>query len=368
MLKLKLKLKLIPRPGRTLLAISLLSPLSHAADVPAAAGHYLTLYAAPGVPQDDDPYSWSTAGGKLLAKGVTKADGRAYVMGEEGEDTYILKTVSMRWQLKVPAACWQGAPDAFQQCMQLTRTTSRHDEEQDARTLAEQQKEVKMQARIAAYAVAARANDDALAWLGRLPPSWTIESYGTRLLGSGDKIAAQIGNALKDGGPDARQFVCRAPVDYGSVPDQAAVEAWMALPSDVRKVRSGSAWDALVAAGEKGNWMARLELYYALSSVNVSELSLLEQYRIVQLMEWLHKKQVGGLYGYFSAGMPVTPGNLPSATWRKQEQASLYAAMLGSYEDQNSRGSVLQTDPDPALADAGRKMLACAKAAMPDRY
>ncbi len=133
---LKLKLKLIPRPGRTLLAISLLSPLSHAADVPAAAGHYLTLYAAPGVPQDDDPYTWSTAGGKQLTKGVTKADGRAYVKGEEGEDTYMLKTVSMRWQLKVPAACWQGAPDAFQQCMQLTRTTSRHDEEQDARKLA----------------------------------------------------------------------------------------------------------------------------------------------------------------------------------------------------------------------------------------
>jgi hypothetical protein len=42
--------------------------------------------------------------------------------------------------------------------------------------------------------------------------------------------------------------------------------------------------------------------------------------------------------------------------------------MLGSYEDQNSRGSVLQTNPDSALAEAGRKMLACAKAAMPQRY
>ncbi|MGK5064927.1 hypothetical protein [Janthinobacterium sp. LB3P112] len=353
--------------GRTLLTLSLLSPLSQAADVPAATGHYLTLYAVPGVPQDDDPYAWSTAGGKQLTKGVTKADGRAYVKGEEGEENYILKTVSMRWQLKVPAQCWQSAPEAFQQCMQLAKTTSRHDEEQDARKLAGQQKEVKMQARIAAYAVAARANDDALAWLGRLPSSWTIESYGTRLLRSGDKIAKQIGDALKDGGPDARQFVCRAPDDYGPVPDQAAVDAWIGAPRDVRKVRSGPAWDALVAAGEKGNWMARLELYYALSSVNVSELSLLEQYRIVQLMEWLHKKQIGGLYSYFSIGMPVTPGNLPSATWRKQDQASLYAAMLGSYDDQNSRGSVLQTDPDPALAEAGRKMLACAQAAMPQR-
>lgn len=356
------------KPGRALLALSLLTPLSQAADTPAAAGHYLTLYAAPGVPQDDDPYTWSTVGGKQLAKGVTKADGRAYVKGEEGEDTYILKTVSMRWQLKVPAACWQGAPDAFQQCMQLAKTTSRYDEEQEARKLAEQRKEVEMQAKIAAYAVQARANDDDLAWLGRLPSSWTLESYGKRLLGSGDKVAKQLGEALGDGGPDARQFVCRAPADYGPVPEQASVEAWMALPGDVRKVRAGPAWDALVAAGKKGNWMARLELYYTLSSVSVHELSLLEQYRIVQLMEWLHKKQVGGLYGYFSVGIPVTPGNLPSATWRKQDQASLYAAMLGSYEDQNSRGSALQTDPDPALAEAGRKMLACAKAAMPRRY
>ncbi|PHV33031.1 hypothetical protein CSQ94_12130 [Janthinobacterium sp. BJB312] len=359
-------LKLLSK--KTLLTLSLLSPLCQAADAPAAASYYLTLYAAPGVPQDDDPYTWSTVGGKQLSKGVTKADGRAYVKAEEGEENYILKTVSMRWQLKVPAQCWQGAPDAFQQCMQLAKTTSRHDEEQDARKLAEQQKEVKMQARIAAYAVQARANDDALAWLGRLPSSWTIESYGKRLLAIGDKVAAQIGNALKDGGPDARQFVCRTPDYYGPVPDQALVDAWTGAPRAVRDVRSGPAWDGLVVAGAKGNWMARLELYYALSSVNVSELSLLEQYRIVQLMEWLHKKQIGGLYGYFSASMPDAPGNSRSATWRLQDQASLYAAMLGSYDDQNSRGSALQTDQDAALAEAGRKMLACAKAAMPQRH
>ena len=148
------------------------------------------------------------------------------------------------------------------------------------------------------------------------------------------------------------------------MPDQAAVNAWIGAPRDVRKVRSGPAWDALVAAGEKGNWMARLELYYTLSSVNVSELSLLEQYRIVQLMEWLHKKQVGGLYSYFSIGMPAAPGNSRSV----QDQASLYAAMLGSYDDQNSRGSVLQAESDTALAEAGNKMLACAKAALPKRH
>ncbi|MEG1053211.1 MAG: hypothetical protein RSF79_14345, partial [Janthinobacterium sp.] len=263
-------LKLIP--GSTLLTLSLLSPLAHAADAPAAA-HYLTLYAVPGVPQDDDPYTWSTAGGKQLTKGVTKADGRAYVKGEEGEENYILKTVSMRWQLKVPAQCWLGAPDAFQQCMQLAKTTSRYDEEQDALKLAEQQKEVKMQAKIAAYAVAARANDDALAWLGRLPSSWTLEGYGKRLLGIGDKITRQIADEVKQGGPDARQFVCRVPDYYGPVPDQGAVEAWMGSPADVRKMRTGPAWDGLVAAGAKGNWMARLELYYTLSGVNVSELS-----------------------------------------------------------------------------------------------
>ncbi|AQR69543.1 hypothetical protein BZG29_15275 [Janthinobacterium sp. LM6] len=359
-------LKLLPK--KTFLALSLLSPLCHAADAPAAAGHYLTLYAAPGVPQDDDPYTWSTVGGKQLTKGVTKADGRAYLKGEEGEENYILKTVSMRWQLKVPARCWQGAPEAFLDCVKLAKTTSRYDEEQEALKLAEQQKEVKMQARIAAYAVAARANDDALAWLGRVPSNWTIESYGTRLLRIGDKVAAQISNALKDGGPDARQFVCRAPAEYGPVPNQAAVDAWIGAPRAVRSVRSGPAWDALVAAGEKGNWMARLELYYTLSSVNVSELSLLEQYRIVQLMEWLHKKQVGGLYSYFSASMPAAPGNSRSATWRMQDQASLYAAMLGSYDDQNSRGRVLQAESDTALAEAGNKMLACAKAALPQRH
>lgn len=359
-------LKLLPRA--TLLALSLLSPLAHAAaDAPADAPHYLTLYAAPGVPQDDDPYTWSTAGGKQLTQGVTKADGRAHVKGEAGEEHYVLKTVSMRWQLKVPASCWLGKPDALQQCMQLAKTSSRHDEEQDALKLAQQQKDASMQAKIAAYAVQARANDDALAWLGRLPARWTMDSYGTRLLRIGDKVAAQIAGALKDGGPDVRQFVCRAPGDYGPVPDQASVDAWIAARGAVASVRAGPAWDGLVAAGKKGNWMARLELYYALSGAHVSDLTLLEQYRIVQLMEWLHEKQVGGLYSYFSAGMPAAPGNAGSATWRRQDQATLYAAMLGSYDGQNSGGRILQADPDPALAEAGRRMLACARAHLPPR-
>ncbi|MDN2710258.1 hypothetical protein O0880_12585 [Janthinobacterium sp. SUN118] len=351
----------------TLLTLSLLSPLSQAADAVPATGHYLTLYAVPGVPQNDDPYTWSTAGGKQLSKGVTKADGRAYVSWEEGEENYILKTVSMRWQLKVPAQCWQGAPAAFLDCVQLAKTTSRYDEEQDALKLAEQQKEVQMQAKIAAYAVAARANDDELAWLGRLPAGWTLEGYGKRLLGIGDKVARYIADEFKEGVPDVRQFVCRTPDDYGPVPDQAAVAAWMAAPRDVRKVRAGPAWDALVAAGEKGNWMARLELYYALAGGKVGDLSLLEQYRIVQLMEWLHKKKVGGLYSFFSAGAPVAPGPGNSGTWRRQDQIYLYAAMLGDYHEQNSMGKVLQREADPALVAAGQKMQACAAAVLPPR-
>ncbi|MEG2030227.1 MAG: hypothetical protein RR376_06200 [Janthinobacterium sp.] len=358
-------LKLLPK--RTLLTLSLLSPLSHAADAPAAAGHYLTLYAAPGVPQDDDPYTWSTVGGKQLTKGVTKADGRAYVKGEEGEENYLLKTVSMRWQLKVPARCWQGTPEAFLDCVKLAKTTSRYDEEQEALKLAEQQKEVKMQAKIAAYAVEARANDDALAWLGRLPASWTLEGYGKRLLGIGDKVSRYIADEVPQDGPDARQFVCRAPAYYGPVPDQAAVEAWPGSPDEVGKVRTGPAWDALVAAGEKGNWMARLELYYALSGANVSELSLLEQYRIVQLMEWLHKKKISGLYSYFIGAIPVAPGSDYHAAWRRRDQVFLYAAQLGDYHQQFRMGNVLRRETDPALVETGKAMQACSRAAMPHR-
>lgn len=354
-------LKLISR--RAILTLSMLSPLSHAAD----AGHYLTLYAAPGVPQNDDPYTWSTVGGKQLTKGVTKADGRAYLKGEEGEENYILKTVSMRWQLKVPAQCWQGAPEAFLDCVKLAKTTSRYDEEQEALKLAEQQKELKMQAKIAAYAVEARANDDALAWLGRLPSSWTLDGYGKRLLGIGDKVSRYIADEFKEDGPDARQFVCRAPAYYGPVPDQAAVEAWLGSPDNVGKVRTGPAWNSLVAAGEKGNWMARLELYYALSGANVGELSLLEQYRTVQLMEWLHKKKVSGLYSYFIGAMPVAPGSNYSAVWRRRDQVFLYAAMLGDYHQQFRMGNVLLRETAPALVEIGKAMQACSRAAMPHR-
>lgn len=341
-------LKLLPK--KTLLTLSLLSPLSHAADAPVAAGHYLTLYAVPGVPQNDDPYTWSTVGGKQLTKGVTKADGRAYVKGEEGEDTYILKTVSMRWQLKVPAECWQGAPDAFQQCMQLAKTTSRYDEEQDALKLA---REKDQQAKAVAYERAVRANDDALAWLGKLPPEWSMQEHARRLLSIGDKIQRHIASGLRQGGPDVRQFVCKAPTAYGALPQQQAVRAYQLQPLPV--LHAGAAWDQLLAAAAQGNWMARLEVYYALAERKVSELSYVEQARLVQLMQWLHQREIAGLYS-FSAR---TIGD--GAT---QDRVARLAAMQGSVIDQSVVGTLLQDEDDPALVAAGKRMLDCAAAAM----
>jgi hypothetical protein len=342
-------LKLLP--GRTLLTLSLLSPLCHAAETPAAAGHYLTLYAVPGVPQDDDPYTWSTAGGKQLTKGVTKADGRAYVKSEEGEDTYILKTVSMRWQLKVPAQCWQGAPEAFLGCVELSKTTSQYDIDQDAAKLA---REKDQQAKAAAYVLAARANDDALAWLGKLPPQWSMQEHARRLLSIGDKIQRHIASGLRQGGPDARQFVCKAPTTYGALPQQQAVQAYQLQPLPV--LHAGAAWDQLLAAAAQGNWMARLEVYYALAERKVSELSYVEQARLLQLMEWLHQHEIAGLYSFFSAR---TIGD--GAT---QERVARLAAMHGSVADQSVVGTLLHDESDPALVAAGKRMLACAAAAM----
>ncbi|KAB8061199.1 hypothetical protein GCN74_05725 [Janthinobacterium sp. FT14W] len=335
----------------TALALSLLSPLSHAADAPAAAGHYLILYAAPDVPQDDEPYTWSTAGGRQLAQGVTKADGRAYLKGEEGQDTYILETLSMRWTFLVPARCWQETPAAFQSCLQLKQSASRYDIEQDAAKLA---REKDQQARAAAYVLAARANDDALAWLGKLPPQWSMEEHARRLLSIGDKIQRHIASGLRQGDPEVREFACKPPTAYGALPQQQAVLAYQLQPSP--KLHAGAVWDQLLAAAAEGNWMARLEVHDALAERKVSELSYVEQARLVQLMEWLHRREIAGLYSFFSAR---TFGH--GAT---QDRVAGLAAMQGSFLDQRTVGTLLLEEDDPALVAAGRRMLDCAAAAM----
>ena len=346
----------------TLLTLSLLSPLAHAAEQ-AQSAFYLTLYSVPGVPRTDDPYTWSTAGGRQLSKGLTNEEGRAFVKPAEGEENYVLETVSMRWNMAVPAKCWQGEPSALQKCAQLMQSASRYDIEQDAAKLLLKKTQAQLQVKAEAYAVAARANQDELAWLGRLPAAWSMDDYGMRLLGLVDRIQGQISKDIKAGGADVRQFVCRAPASYGPLPQQAAVDAWSATARQSQLERGGPAWDALVAAAAKGNWMARAELYYALAGRNVSELSYLEQYRIVQLMEWLHKQQIGALYSLLNIGYAAVDYGAGKGG---QDQVYAYAAMRGSYADQYSVGTRLQTDTDPALAQAGDKMVACAKAARPD--
>ncbi|MGK5033115.1 hypothetical protein [Janthinobacterium sp. MDT1-19] len=342
-------LKLIP--GSTLLTLSLLSPLAQAVDTPPAAGHYLTLYAVPGVPQSDDPYTWSTAGGKQLTKGLTKADGRAYLKGEEGEESYVLETLSMRWTFLVPARCWQETPAAFQSCLTLKQSASLYDIEQDAAKLA---REKDQQAKAAAYVLAARANDDALAWLGKLPPQWSMQEHAKRLLSIGDKIERHIASGLRQGGPDVRRFVCKAPTAYGALPQQQAVLAYQLQPLPV--LHFGAVWNQLLAAAAQGNWMARLEVYYALAERKVSELSYVEQARLVQLMEWLHQREIAGLYRFFSA-RTIGDGAM-------QDRVARLAAMQGSVMDQSVVGKLLQDEDDPALVAAGKRMLDCAAAAM----
>ena len=341
-------LKLIP--GSTLLTLSLLSPLCHAAD-DSPATHYLTLYAIPGVPLDDDPYTWSTAGGKQLTKGVTKADGHAYLKREEGEESYVLETVSMRWTFLVPARCWQETPAAFQACLKLKQRANLYDIEQDA---TKQAREKDQQVKAAAYVLAARANDDALAWLGKLPPQWSMQEHAKRLLSIGDKIERHIASGLRQGGPDVRQFVCKAPTAYGALPQQQAVLAYQLQPPP--ELHAGAVWDQLLAAAAQGNWMARLEVYYALAERKVSELSYVEQVRLVQLMEWLHQREIAGLYSFFSARIVGD-----SAT---QDRLERLAAMQGSVMDQSAVGTLLQDEDDPALKAAGKRMLDCAAAAM----
>ncbi|MGK5080736.1 hypothetical protein [Janthinobacterium sp. HLX7-2] len=102
--------------------------------------------------------------------------------------------------------------------------------------------------------------------------------------------------------------------------------------------------------------MARLEVYYALAGRKVGELSYLEQARLVKLMEWLQRREIGGLYSFFAASTVRNSELL--------ERVERLAAMQGSVSDQRVVGTLLQGEGDPALVAAGKKMLACAASAM----
>lgn len=311
----------------------------------------------------DEPYRWMTHDGQVLHQGVTDKNGHAVVAQQSGVGRYALDTVRMRWEFEVDSACWTRKAKHFERCAILVDTANKFEQEYAEQERARrEQAEAAHQRALERYQQQATTNSDELAWLGPLPPNWSDEAYTRKLIEVTDKVKSDLAG-LSPQDVDLTQFECKLPQQFGAVPDQQAVIDYVAELDTVSDAKAKTdTWHALVEAARKGNWQARFQVYRALGSRTGDD--LVEQYRRLQLLEWLQAQRVGSVYSEFLdalAGSGYFDGNGPSA----DAPPYVFAALHGSYSSMDRVGTALSASDDPKAQAIGKAMRDCARQAMP---
>lgn len=194
------------------------------------------------------------------------------------------------------------------------------------------------------------ATNDPLAWLGPLPARISEAELDRRWAWLGRKLYAELG-AL-----DVTTFVCKRPGEVGAVPLMHAVERYI-------DGAPGSRTDPVVMSGlyqaaGHGNWLARAQLFFVFNDAASGP----ARYRAIQLAEWLQRERLGHIAAAFGAALKASGYHRFGATI---DGFDVHAALHHSYAAQYEVGLELSQDRDPALAAAGRRMLACARDALP---
>lgn len=210
----------------------------------------------------------------------------------------------------------------------------------------------------AGYQKIATANNDNLAWLGALPSTWSDKVYETRL-------DAVIGNIKKDisseSAVDPQTFQCKLPAQVGSVPDQNAVDNYLAeFPASIHNEQL---LRPLYAAAAKGNWLAAAQIYGLRTQFRPEGNKQASAFRTLQLMEWLQARKIGTLYREF--GYALAASGYFSGMGNRVTGIDIYAAMHGSYPAQLEVGKEFAESDKPELQAIGKKMITCAKSASP---
>ena len=225
-----------------------------------------------------------------------------------------------------------------------------------------QQARQEAKSEIDVYRSLAAANSDSFAWLGPLPPVWSDVDYQSRWNAVIEKIKADISSLTED---DVRKFRCRTPSQVGPVPDLDSVDKYLGgLPASASNPQLLA---GLYAAAAKGNWLAAAQVY-ALESNRIPGSDggnkYLQQYRTLQLMEWLQARKIGGLYFMLEAGL-VASGYYDAGTANHVSAIEIYAALHDSYSSQHKLGKQWANDDEAHLRSIGKEMLACARNALP---
>jgi hypothetical protein len=197
------------------------------------------------------------------------------------------------------------------------------------------------------YEKAVIRNDDPLAWLGPLPKKWSSEIYGDHF----DAILKKIVSDIDSLGPDAIQkFHCKKPQAVGPTPNMQAVERYLeSFPDSIYKQ---DVLANLYKAAAQGNWLAVSQI---LPLSMQSSSSLLASARQIQLMEWMLKRKIGGVYREV--------GYLLGAKGRNSFDE--YAALNASYPAQYDLGMLLRASSEPDEVVLGNKLVNCAMNALP---
>lgn len=318
------------------------------------------------LPMASEPYQWMSNDGKVLKGGVTDKAGNAQVVRAAGVSSYVFETTHRRWDYEVDARCWDST---FQRCIKLVgvrsidgfddaasvqkRAAKKAAEDDDAK--AEEREALRL------YAETAQSNNDDLAWLGPLPKAWPADDVRARWKRTTTQVGDEI-RAFAESKEPLEKFRCKRPADFGEVPDEAAVKQFLA-EFQSRHVTEAT-WNAVMEAARKGNWQARWFVYAHFMDIARNSDDLALQYRVLQLKEWLVSQRLGPVYAEYEEALAAT--GMGNGIGRKYASPGyLLAAFRGSYTSMAGVGEIMEDNPTSEIQSAGRAMIACAKANLP---
>ena len=194
-----------------------------------------------------------------------------------------------------------------------------------------------------------------LAWLGPVPPGLTRDQVGQRSTAVFDLVVKEMA-----ADHDLKAFTCKTPAEVGPVPMMDAVERYIdGLPESQD---DDALLHGLNQAARAGNWIARANLFFLMSQRQ--QLDLVGELRMIQLLEWMHKRRLGALYAFVGDAIMASgitnglSGNGPTAM-------DEFAALRNSYQAQYEVGQDLKKSADPDKVRLGERMITCALGSSP---
>jgi len=194
-----------------------------------------------------------------------------------------------------------------------------------------------------------------LAWLGPAPTRLTEKKIRARSTALYDRVMKDLA-----ADHDLKAFACKTPAEVGPVPLMDAVDRYIDGLPDSRD--DDALLHGLNQAARAGNWIARANLFFLMSQRRRSD--LVEEFRIMQLMEWMYDRRLGSLYAFMGDAI-MASGITNGLSGNAPTPIDEFAALRHSYQAQYEVGQHLKKSHDPNDVRLGERMVACALGSSP---